>query len=305
MTESIRVGSTFLDYELFGEYCALNLFLQLFLWTRATSRSRRWALTGVMLLTLFCLFSTVTRGAILAFLVGSVYMIWLNRRRLNFVKLVGIVSLGLGAILGGDYVVSNFTNSDSVLERMFGTTFENGIPDSRAGAWKQTFAHILNHPIIGHGPYYSAREGVQVVYWPHNVYLYYAYIVGLVGLGIYLWILWELWKSSRPRSPAINEGSYIDGLTIVARVMLLTFIVDQTKIDYLRNARYSFFIWFLFGMIWVIGRVARDEAQPRMRVIASHAPLETEPVAALARPPAVAARPAIQRVSSTPAIGRP
>ena len=35
----VRVGSTFLDYELFGEYCALNLFLQMFLFTRATTQS--------------------------------------------------------------------------------------------------------------------------------------------------------------------------------------------------------------------------------------------------------------------------
>jgi O-antigen ligase len=300
--QSVRVGSTFLDYELFGEFCALNLFLQAFLWTRATSQTRRWVLVGCMTLTLFCLFSTVTRGAILAFLVGSTYLVWLVRRRLNFVRFVGIAFLLFGAILGGDFVVSTFTNSDSVLERLGGTKFEDGMPDTRAGAWKQSMRHIMNHPIFGHGPYFAPRSGVEMIYWPHNVYLFYAHIVGLVGLAFYLWLLWTLWRATRPQSPSLGAGSYIQGATILARVMLFTFIIDQVKIDYLRNPRYSFFIWFLLGLLWAIGAVARREAAARdaTPVLAAVPPL---PPSTAVRPGGVAARPAIQRVSTTPAVG--
>jgi O-antigen ligase len=301
----VRVGSTFLDYELFGEYCALNLFLQMFQWTRVTSNSRRWFLAGTMLLTFFCLFATVTRGAILAFIVGAAYLIWLSRRRLNFVRLVTVVSLGSGLILGADFIVANYTNSDSVLERLFTTQLENGVPDTRAGAWKQSFSNILKKPLIGHGPYMAPRIGVEVQYWPHNVYLYYAYIVGFIGLAFYLWILWRLWQASRPRAGSLGDGPFIAGATVLARVMLFTFLIDQTKIDYLRNPRYSFFIWMLFGLVWAIGRVAREELVPARRTA-------EVPAASQALPPGlgtrgsrtVAARPAIQRVAASPAVPR-
>lgn len=301
----VRVGSTFLDYELFGEYCALNLFLQLFQWTRATSNSRRWVLVGIMLLTFFCLFSTVTRGAILSFMVGSVYLMWLSRRRLNFPRLVGAVALVAGLVLGADFVVSNFTNSDSVLDRLFTTKLENGVPDTRAGVWKQSFSNILKKPIIGHGPYMAPRIGVEVQYWPHNVYLFYAYIVGFVGLAFYLWFLWQLWRATRPRTLSLGEGSFSAGTTLLARVMLFTFIIDQIKIDYLRNARYSFFIWLLFGILWAIGRVARDEAAAERT---THRPGDAPgrlPESRPVRIGAVATRPAIHRVAITPAVPRP
>ena len=299
MTSSIRVGSTFLDYELFGEYCVLNLFLQMFLFTRATSNTRRWLLTGTMLLTFYCLFATVTRGALISFLAGSAYLLWLSRERLNFVKLVMILSLSIGMIAGADFVVANFTNSDSVLERLFGTKIENGIPDTRAGAWKMAAENIAAKPIIGHGPYYADRRGVEVQWWPHNVYLFYGYIVGLVGLAFFLWFLWELWRITRPRALSLGSGTYLQGGSLLARVLLFTFMIDQTKIDYLRNPRYSFFVWMLFGLLYAMGRAARDEAaQPALAPVALDA---TPPRPAVARA-GVALRPAIQRVSAAPAV---
>ncbi len=292
----VRVGSTFLDYELFGEYCVLNLFLQMFLWSRATSATRRWVLAAVMLLTFFCLFATVTRGAILAFMAGSAYLIWLSRHRLNFVKLVTVLSLASGLMFGADYIVANFTNADSVLERMMATTLENGVPDSRAPVWKQSIERISQKPIIGHGPYFAPRIGVVAQYWPHNIYLFYAYIVGFVGLAFFLWFQWSLWRATRPRALSLGHGTYAQGATVLARVMLATFLIDQLKIDYLRNARYSFFIWLLFGILWAIGRVARDES--------ARAALQLVPGAAAPAPRPTVRRLAVAERPAVPAVPR-
>ena len=190
----VRVGSTFLDYELFGEYCALNLFLQMFLFTRATTQSRRYLIVGIMGLTFFCLFSTVTRGAIISFMVGSAYLMWLSRHRLNFVRLVMVFALAIPLIFGADYIVANFTNSDSVLERLFGTELKGGVPETRSEVWSQSLESVLRSPWIGHGPYMASRVGVHVQYWPHNVYIFYAYITGVFGLAFFLWFLWGLWQ---------------------------------------------------------------------------------------------------------------
>jgi O-antigen ligase len=128
------------------------------------------------------------------------------------------------------------------------------------GAWEYASENIVEHPIIGHGPYYSIEGGLVARYWPHNVYLYYASIVGILGLGFYLWLLWEMLRASRPRAASLGSGTYIEGATLAVRVMLIVFMVDQIKIDYLRNERYSFFVWFLFGLVTAVSHVARREA---------------------------------------------
>ncbi len=104
-------------------------------------------------------------------------------------------------------------------------------------------------------------------------------------------------------APSLGSGTYIEGATLLTRVMLFTFMIDQIKIDYLRNTNYSFFVWFLFGLMFAISRVARSEAG--VRIMSAQA----EPMSAAARtstlPDRVAQRPAIPRVSSRPAVPLP
>jgi O-antigen ligase len=257
----VRVGSTFMDYELFAEYCAINLFIQIFMFQHEKTRSRRAFVLGLMLLTFYCLLGTITRGAIVSFIAGMVYLAWLCRTRLNFIKLTTAVTLVVGIIVGGDFIVSTMTKSTSVINRLERSTLNNGMPDSRAPAWIAVWDKVLDSPIIGHGPYYSIEKGLGLEWWPHNVYLYYAYIVGFVGLFFFLWILRELWIASRPRAPSFGSGTYIETATVLIRVLLFVFMLDQVKIDYLRNGTYSFFAWFLFGLVLAVSNVARAEAR--------------------------------------------
>ena len=265
-----RIGSTFLDYELFGEYCAMNLILQTFLWTRATSKSRKFAMTLIMTLTAFCLFATVTRGAMLTMTVGIVYLSWMSRTKLNFQKFVIGTAVLICLFFAGDFVVSSFSSSGSVLNRLERTEFVGGVPDSRVGAWAYATKYIAEHPLIGHGPYYSIEKGLEQRWWPHNLYLYTASIVGVIGLSFYLWYLWELWKVSKPRAPSLGSGSFLQGARLAFRVMLVQFMIDQTKIEYLRNERYSFFVWFFFGLFVAVCTVAENEW--RMGAAASGGP---------------------------------
>ena len=283
-----RLGSTFLDYELFGEYCAINIVLQIFMFQHAPSRSRKGIFAGLMVLTFYCLLATVTRGAIITIIAGLIYLAWLSRARLNFIKVTTATCLVVGLIGGGDFIVSHFTSSDSVLTRLFASQLKNGVPDSRAGAWTAVWAEIVKSPVIGHGPYYSIEKGLGLQWWPHNVYLYYAYITGFVGLFFFLWILRELWITSKPMAASFGSGTYIQSATVLVRVMLFMFILDQTKIDYLRNGTYSFFVWFLFGLILAVCNVARLEANS-LAVVEGVAP----------------ARPLLERVRAQGAAGSP
>ena len=178
MTTSIRVGSVS-RLRTVRRVRVHEPVLQLFLWIRATSQSRRWALTAVMLLTLFWLFSTVTRGPSSRF-VGA--CAWSAQPAPLIVKLVGIVFLG-GGDPRGDYIVPT-------LRTRFGdgTHVQHHVRKRharyRAGAWKQAWGHPQSSDYRPR-PYYAAQEGDDRMVAAQRILP--RVIVGLVGL-VFLWI---------------------------------------------------------------------------------------------------------------------
>lgn len=261
-TRNVRVGSILYDFELLSEYCALNGLLVLFLLLRAESTSRRVAYGLLLFLVVFVLFTTVTRGAFIALGVGALYLLWVVRRRVSFVTLVTVITVLLVGFLAMNFYVSNFTRSGDVLERLGGTTFVGGwMPDSRAEAWTGAWERTLEHPLIGHGPYYSPRTGTRVWFWPHCLYLFVANNVGFIGLGIFLWLLWTLFRISRPSTDDVRHGGFAQSFLIIGHVQLLVFIVDQIKIEYLRNPIYSFQVWVMFSLIVAAYQISRRAPQ--------------------------------------------
>jgi O-antigen ligase len=96
--------------------------------------------------------------------------------------------------------------------------------------------------------------------WPHNVYLFYANTVGIVGLGFFLWMLWRLWRMSKPQHDDLFHASFASGFMVMGHAMLFVFLIDEIKIDYLRNSIYQFQVWVFFAMIAAAHRVAQKDA---------------------------------------------
>jgi len=270
-TRNVRVGGPFFDYELFAEFLALTLLLVIFLMVRARSTTRRVLLGGVVLLDLFVLFTTLTRGAIFSLAASVVYLVWLSRRRLRIVPVTILTALGLALFVGMNFVVSNYTTSGDMIARLQETEFVGGVPDSRQRAWADGWERFLEKPILGHGPYYAPQSGTRNWFWPHNGYLYIANLVGLVGLFFYLWILWNLFRISKSRTDRLDSPNYTESFLITARLQLVLFIVDQIKIDFLRNNIYQFQVWLLFASIVVAHRIARDQRESESAALESAA----------------------------------
>lgn len=259
-THNVRIGGPFFDYELFCEYCALSLLFVGFMWTRSRTAVRRVFFVGLGLLVLFMMFATITRGGFLALAAGILYLMWIQRRRLRLIPIVVGASLLGVVVYGMDWFVTNYTRSGNVMARFGQTKFEGVVPVARAEVWTEAWNRMLEHPIIGHGPYYPTQEGVHMLYWPHNVYLYFGNLVGFVGLAFFLLILWKLWTASRSSGREAAPGSYTRAFLVLANVQLLVFMVDQIKIDYLRNWIYQFQVWFMFAMLVAGSRIARRTA---------------------------------------------
>ena len=250
-----RVGGPYGDYELMGEFMALAFFLTVFGFRRAEGPNSRF-FTGILIpLTVFTLLVTVTRGAILSFFGGAVYLAWRMRRSLKFRDVVLVLLVAVGAYLVMDFFIMHFTRSGGIMDRLLGTKIQGGIPTARAH-WPRVLERALDHPFVGHGPHLDlglsrgiTGKGLYTNIWPHNQYLFYLHTVGLVGLSAFLFTTVRLAVISSKKAAKSLRASYPASLMLVLHIMMVVFLVDEIKIDYLRNPSYKYFPWIMMGLI--------------------------------------------------------
>ncbi len=253
---NVRVGGPFFDFELLSEFCALNTLLIWFLILRARSFYRRAALTLVLLLDVFVLFATVTRGSVIALVLGIAYLAFRMRRRLGVVQLtLGAAALAAAAV-SMNFYVANFTRSGSLGARLHETKFIGIIPDDRIVVWRDAWELFLQHPLIGHGPYYAEQIGTHITFWPHDIYLYLANLVGLLGLGFFVALLFRLFVISKTAVDDPQHPRYSRAFLLVSHVQLVVFMIDEVKIEYLRNSIYQFEVWVMFAVLVATHRIA-------------------------------------------------
>ena len=257
---NVRIGGPFFDFELLSEYCAINLLLLFLLVVRARSAARRAVFGSMFALVFFILFATVTRGGIMALAVGLLYLLWIQRRQLRFVPVTVGLAVAAVAFVTMNYYVAHFTNSGDLIARFTDSNswqFESGMPSARAEIWRSAFERMMLHPIIGHGPVYDTAKGIDFWFWPHNGYLYIGNLVGIVGLTCFLWLLVRLWRISWPVTHDLRDANYARAYLLIANVQLVVFMVDQLKIDFLRNPTYPFQVWMLFAYVVAAHRLSR------------------------------------------------
>lgn len=249
---NVRIGGPFFDFELLSEYCAINLLLVFLFLVRARSVARRVLFGSLLVLTFFIMFATVTRGGVLALAAGMLYLMWVLRSRISLRQVALAVGTAVGAFFVMNFFVANFTHSGDLIARLVDPQswqFEGGMPVSRVSLWRSAWERMMIHPMLGHGPFYDTARGLDFWYWPHNGYLYVGNLVGIVGLTCYLWLLFRLWRISRPVSRDLRDANYARAYLVIAHVQLVVFLIDQTKIDFLRNPIYPFQVWLLFAFI--------------------------------------------------------
>jgi O-Antigen ligase len=260
--KGVRIGGPFFDYELFAEFAALSLLLVVFWLVRARSMVRRVLMGGVMLITAFVLFATVTRGAMVSLAAALLYLTWAMRRRIRVVPFTILVAAVVASFLAMNFYVATYTKSGNTIERLQRTEFRGGIPVERLGTWKDGWDQWMIHPLIGVGPAYRAQIGTHLFFWPHNGYILIGATTGFVGLGCFLWLMFTLWRITRPQVDGLRDSSYARSYMIVAQAQLVLFLVDQLKIDFIRNDIYPFQIWLMFAG-WTAGsRIAHSQSLP-------------------------------------------
>ncbi|MBN2070235.1 MAG: O-antigen ligase family protein [Candidatus Krumholzibacteriota bacterium] len=249
--KDIRMGGAFHDFELNAEFFAINVPVIFLMLVREKRLASKIIYAAILIFDLGMMFTTITRGAFFTLFFGYTYMAFIFRKDLNFVKLVTMTITVVALIVVLETVVARYTVSGSLFKRVFATSFEGGLPSNRAAAWTSSFERAMRSPIIGHGPFWDTeKKGSDFLLFPHNLYLYILNITGLVGLLSFLFFIFRLMKASMIRFKAsIVSSPFPDAFSKVLHVMLVMFLFDQIKIEYLRNYIYIYFVWLLFGII--------------------------------------------------------
>jgi hypothetical protein len=148
-----------------------------------------------LVVTLVAVLSTGNRGGFLGLAIAMGYGLYLFRRQLGFQRLVLIICAGLAVIVGANWYLSNYTYATSPIERLLHTQMVGMVPETRTMTWWPSIQKSMQHPFVGHGPFFEIGEGLTFQFWPHNAYLYYLQTIGLIGLGAFLWIMTRVWKN--------------------------------------------------------------------------------------------------------------
>lgn len=261
----IRTGGPFHDFELAAEFFTLNAFFIFLMFIRSRRMATR-ALFGIFLLVdLFLMFTTITRGALFSLIVGTAYLMFLSRKDISFVRFSYIVVGFVVILVVMEGIVARYTISGSLFERVINTTFEKGlVPSNRVATWEGAIERGMKNPLFGHGAGWDFEKGLTTGMWPHCLYLFYFNVTGLFGLSAFMFLIFRLMKSTLSGvKSSLAIAPFPEALMKIMHVVLVIFLFDQIKIEYLRNSKYTYFIWFFFGLIIATHNIINKQKRER------------------------------------------
>ena len=102
-----------------------------------------------------------------------------------------------------------------------------------------------------------------VMSYPHNLYLHLLLTLGVFGTAcMLLFLVGGVWRVSRGVKTGRFETQYERGFVLLGVLVLGGFLIDQIKIEFLRQATidYVHFVFALFGLFLGLADAARVRA---------------------------------------------
>jgi len=254
----VRPLGTFYHFELTGEYGLLFfLFLLPFFFYRDRIMRAR-TIAVVAFCSLFIVFNTLNRGPILllpfAYLGGLLLTRFLDHTKMKlqvfFVPLLFLMPLVL---------FPEFVELTGVYQRLTGgDAFVGGVPGTRIGIWDQVIPKLSEIPLTGLGMrpgYFMEQNFIGVA--PHSLYLalpfYYGWIGGILFVSLIVVTTFRLFSAGVRKSVA----SHLRFASVGLFLFFVAFLIDQYKIDILRQVQYQHLIWFYIGFAASVLKTAR------------------------------------------------
>ncbi len=227
-----RVDGTFGNPIYLAVYMLFHIFIALFFLRREwVNKSSRWIYGGLLLLQLFVLYHTATRGAILGLIGGAIVLGLLNLRSANQAGKRAAVAALLGSVVlvGGLYMArgTEIVSNSPVLSRFASLSLEEVKTQGRYFVWPIAWKGFLEQPILGWGQEnfglvfqkYYVPEMYHLEPWfdrAHNIFLDWLVSAGLLGLlsylSLYVGALFLIWR--RANTFSFGERSIVTGLLL-------------------------------------------------------------------------------------------
>jgi len=257
LTEKQRLVGTFGAPGINAEYFALQIILLGYILLTDKVRKTKILALGLILANFALLVATGSRGSFLVLMGGILLFLWFYRKQLGTLMLIRVISLGSISFVLIAAIIINYTNFNVLFERLSETELnESGVPDTREYAFKLALDRIPDAMIVGHGPQlrlideetrriqgYESMPG-----YPHNLYLFLLYTLGLLGFLTYMFffvfLYLKFWRASKQNI----DDYYLRGIPTLGMLLLIVFLVDQLKIEFLRlrvndMQHYLFTLW--------------------------------------------------------------
>jgi len=241
-----------------AEVLVLQILLLGYLALHPKSQSSRYILIGMILADFAFLIMSGSRGSFLTLVGSGVLFLWFFRKELQLGRSIAIAATGTLAFAVMSIIVINFTQFNVLYSRLEATQLREGLPDTREKAFTEAWQHIPETPLLGHGPQLRLIDettrvipGHIFLNYPHNLYLFLALTIGVLGLVAYLYLFWSFYTWWRRAQRYPSGDAFKDGLPTLAIVLLIAFLVDQLKIEFLRSQfsdhqQYMFALWATF-----------------------------------------------------------
>lgn len=260
--EDGRLSGPFESAELTAQYFVVMVFLILHQFWHAESGWSRRGLILLIAINIALLVATGSRGEFLVLLGGCGLYLWLFRRRLGVMRALGLALSGSAVLAASSLIILTYTPFGGLFDRLQRTEIEAGVPDTRAVVWPTAWREIEKRPIIGNGPrmHFYLEESGKVyphhtyIPYPHSLYLYLLFTVGIPGLILFLWtqgkVLARCWRAAS----AGGGDSYSEDLARTGVLIIVLFLIDGLKIEQMRLSLADYWhFWFgLLGVLWAV-----------------------------------------------------
>lgn len=247
----VRVDGTFGNAAYLAVYMLFHVFVTAFLMAKWRGSNVILYIYGVaLLLQIFILFQTATRGTILGLAAGTFLVAFLvlvfgkeysKLRKISGVFIVSVLLFAGGIFLARD---TSFVENNPVLSRLASISLEAG--ESRFTIWGMAIEGWKERPVLGWG-----QENFNFVFnkyydpslyrdepWfdrAHNVFFDWLTASGVLGLLGYLTLfgsaLWCLWRKATPGYFSVHEKSILTGL--FAAYLVHNFFVFDNVMSYI------------------------------------------------------------------------
>lgn len=261
-TYGARIGGSIGNASFLASYLIFIIFIAAYLYSQSSSLKARLAYFAIILIDIFLVWRTETRGAILALILGFllilIFNIVLSRKKLLKAAAVIILLVLIGTI-ALVYINKDdpFVQAQPTLNRLANISLTDITAQNRFIVWGTGWQAFLERPLLGWGwenfnaafnqnfnPAIARDVGSQPWYdRAHNVIVEVAVATGILGLLAYLaifaWSIKLLWQKIKTSNQFFNSS-------LILIVLLIVYLFQNIFVFDTLNSYLLFFLILAF-----------------------------------------------------------